>query len=56
MIVYLYFKDKKNIENCEKMYCSFYIFISVFFMKNFRYDSVTLIPLVLQLGLRMGAN
>jgi hypothetical protein len=22
MIVYLYFKDKKNIENCEKMYCS----------------------------------
>ena len=24
MIVYLYFKDIKNIENCDKMYCSFY--------------------------------
>jgi hypothetical protein len=28
MIVYLYFKDKKNIENCEEqMYCSFYIIV-----------------------------
>ena len=27
MIVYLYFKDKKNIENCEKIYCSFYILV-----------------------------
>jgi hypothetical protein len=33
MIVYLYFEDKKNIENCEKMYCSFYILV-YFFMKN----------------------
>jgi hypothetical protein len=33
MILYLYFEDKKNIEKCEKMYCSFYILV-YFFMKN----------------------
>jgi hypothetical protein len=27
MMVYLYFKDKKNIENYEKIYCSFYILV-----------------------------
>jgi hypothetical protein len=27
MIVYLYFKVEKNIENCEKTYCSFYILV-----------------------------
>ena len=34
MIVYLYFKDKKNIENCEKNYCSCYIF--VYFSKDLK--------------------
>ena len=37
MIVYLYFKEKKNIKNCEKIYCSGHInYFSVFFIKNVR--------------------
>jgi len=27
MIVFIFQKFKKNIENCEKMYCSFYILV-----------------------------
>jgi hypothetical protein len=34
MIVYLYFKDKKNIENCENMYFSCNILVSFSFKKN----------------------
>jgi hypothetical protein len=38
MIVYLYFKDKKNIENCEEqMYCSFYILV-YFSLKKKTYE------------------
>jgi hypothetical protein len=33
MIVYLYFKDKTNIENCEKNVL-FFLHFSVFLMKN----------------------
>ena len=31
MIVYLYFEDKKNIENCEKKNVLFFLHFSVFF-------------------------
>ena len=36
MIVYLYFKEKNNIENCEKMYFLHFSVHVVFFMKNVR--------------------
>jgi hypothetical protein len=39
MIVYLYFKDKKNIENSEKMYCSFYILV-YFSLKTYEGTSI----------------
>jgi len=35
MIVYLYFKDKKDIENCEKIYCSCQLPVSVFLIKTY---------------------
>jgi hypothetical protein len=52
MIVYLYFEDEKNIENCKEMYCSFYILVYLFmktvwvypYLKTHKKNSIENIP------------